>query len=468
MFAALTAFALAFLAGIAMPVRALADTSTVKPVLLDDWGAIHAEMVADATARADKIKIAFAGDSITARWTRSPGQAMYDQYYAPVGAINLGISADGTQHLLWRLQHGVLKPLHPKMVILLIGTNNLASEPDAVAYGVWSIVSYIRTVLPNTRVLVQGIFPRSDNADYNRKLQVVNGFLAKMDDGKMVKYLYFGDKYLNADGTVNADLITDKVHPNTPDGFKIWNAAIQPTVQEWLAAEPIANVPPPPSPVPTPANLGPATPQVRNDFLWRHNRVLATSPVAKAACELVFMGGETMSCWDRNQDLFKKEFGQYHALNFALWGSRPENMLWQVDNGELDGIKPKVVVLNSQEGLQGAHPQIDTLAAGIAATAKLIQTKSSTTKVLIVGACPLGAKPTDSQRHLSDSYNALLAKLDDGKSVFFVDPAKAFLNADGTVIASGIPSQQNTTAATFDLWASSFRDSIAKLMQPIQ
>ena len=127
----------------------------------DEWRSeVHGKMVDDAKARADQIKIVFVGDSITARWTSSPGEKIWKEKYAPYGAINLGISSDGTENVLWRLQHGVLDPLHPKMVILLIGTNNLRSTPDAVAYGVWTIVHYVRRKLPDARVLVQGIFPR--------------------------------------------------------------------------------------------------------------------------------------------------------------------------------------------------------------------------------------------------------------------------------------------------------------------
>jgi lysophospholipase L1-like esterase len=440
-----------------------AQTKTVVPVLADDWGQHHAQMVADAKARADKIKIVFVGDSITARWTTSPGEAIWAQYYAPIGAINLGISADSTQHVLWRLQHGVLDPLHPKMVILMIGTNNTKDEPDAVAYGVWAIVEHIRKVLPDTRVLVQGIFPRSDRADVNEKNQKVNELLAKLDDGKMVKYIYFGDKFLKPDGTLNLDIITDKVHPNNPEGFKIWHAAILPTVEEWLKKDPVPNVPPPPSPVAKPGNLAPATPEPRNDFLSRHNRILATGKAYKDKCELVFMGGETMVCFDRMQGLFKKEYGKYNALNFALWGSRPENMLWQVDNGELDGMQPKLVVLQSQEGMRSATP-VEDIAAGTEATAKLILKKIPAAKVLIIGAFPFGEKPNDPLRKRVTDYNALLSKVADGKSVFFLDLGKNFLSPDGTLAKGAAPSQENTTEQAYGAWAEAQRETIQKLI----
>lgn len=444
-------------------VSAHAQSKAVVPVMLDDWGRHHSQMVDDAKARADKIKIVFVGDSITARWTTSPGEAIWDQYYAPIGAINLGISADSTQHVLWRLQHGVLDPLHPKMVILLIGTNNTKDEPDAVAYGVWTIVAHIRKVLPDTRVLVQGIFPRSDKEDVNAKNLKVNDLLAKLDDGKMVKYIYFGDKFLKPDGSLNLDIITDKVHPNNPEGFKIWHAAILPTVEEWLKKEPIANVPPPPPPVPEPKNLTPATPEPRNDFIFRHNRVLSTGKVYKDKCELVFLGGEAVVCFDRLQGLFKKEYGKYNALNFAIWGCRPENMLWQVDNGELDGMSPKLVVLQSQEGMRSATA-VEDIAAGMEATAKLILKKIPTTKVLIIGAFPAGDKPNDPLRKRVADYNALLSKVADEKSIYYLDVGKAFLSPDGSLAKGAVPSQENTTEQAYASWAEAQRDTIRKLI----
>ncbi len=114
------------------------------------------------TARAGKINIVFACDSITACWTGGAGCDIWAKRYASRGAINLSIPSDNAQHLLWRLENGEIAPLHPKMVILLIGANNLGESPEAVAYGVWANVAYIRKTLPNTRVLVQGMFEREN------------------------------------------------------------------------------------------------------------------------------------------------------------------------------------------------------------------------------------------------------------------------------------------------------------------
>src|SRR5690349_8823327 len=81
-------------------------------------------------ARAANFDVVFIGDSITERW-RYPaeGKLVWDKKIAPLNAGEFGISGDGTQSVLWRLQDGELADLHPKVVVLLIGTNHIQSSP---------------------------------------------------------------------------------------------------------------------------------------------------------------------------------------------------------------------------------------------------------------------------------------------------------------------------------------------------
>jgi lysophospholipase L1-like esterase len=443
-----------------------AQSKPVVPVMPDEWRTeIHGKMAADAKARADQIQIVFVGDSITARWTSSPGEALWKKKYAPLGAINLGISSDGTQNVLWRLQNGVLDPLHPKMVILLIGTNNLSSPPDAVAYGIWTIVACIRKKLPDARVLVQGIFPREDKPEYNARIAQVNALIARLDDGKMVKYVYFGDKFLKPDGLLDPEVFTDKVHPNVPEGFRIWDEQIYPIVQQWLKLSPIADTSPPRCPVPVPADLGPATATARNDWLFRHNRILATPAAYKAKCRLLFLGDQVTQAWDRAPALFKKEYGRYTPLNFAIFGNRPENMLWQAGSGALDGLHPKLVVMQSQSFFH-SPTAAEELAAGVEATARLLLKKLPESKVLMIGGFPLGEKPTDAIRAKISAYNARLAQVADNQRLFFLDIGKAFLKPDGTLEKGAVPSLQPYTEKSFAVWADAQRATIAQLMAP--
>jgi lysophospholipase L1-like esterase len=436
--------------------------ASTTPILNDDWGHIHERYVADAKARAAQIQLVFLGDSITIRWTSGAGRDIWATRYAPLGAINLGISADGTQHVLWRLQHGEIEPLHPKMVLLMIGTNNLGETPDAVAYGVWSIVAEIRKTHPETRVLVEGIFPRAD-PKLEARIPSVNALLAKLDDGKMVKYIYFGDQFLKPDGTLNKEWFTDGTHPEKPEAFKVWADALQPVVDAWIKEPPIPNVPPPASPVPVPSDLLSSTPTPRNDWLFRFKRqqVQAT----KGNCDLFFLGGTTMSLWDRQQELFKKEYGSDKPLNFANWGSRTENILWELDNGGLTGLQPKVIVVQVQDNLLDNTPAANVAAGMEAITQRLLKLYPQS-KVLLLGAFPVGDKPTDTRRVKIADYNTQLAKLADNKSVYFLDVGQSYIKPDGTL--EPIPAPYPWVPDSLQHWADAQRATIAALMQGAQ
>lgn len=429
----------------------------------DSWNDVHKGMVADAKARANDIQIVFAGDSITNCW-HGAGQKIWDERYAPLGAINLGISSDTTRNLLWRLQNGVLEPIHPKMVMLLIGVNNLLNPkitPEDVAYGVWANVAYIRKASPNTRVLVQGLFPCEAFPALTAKVPKVNVLLARLDDGKMVKFLDFGSKFLTPEGTLDRTIFRDGAHPIKPEGFQIWADSIQPTIDEWLKTPPIANVPPPPSPVGVPADPSGAIPEFRSDYLNRHKTLLAQA--AKGHCDLLFLGDTTIACWDRVQPLAKNEYGPLHWLNFAIWGGRTEHILWQLENGALNGIRPKLVVVQVQDNLYDKTPA-ENVAAGMGAIVRVIRQKLPETRVLLLGAFPYGANPQDLSRVKIANYNALLAKLADGKSVYFLDPGKAFLEADGKVGALPIPGPTHLDSNIFERWADVQRATIHELM----
>lgn len=428
--------------------------------MLDDWGGIHAGMVADAHARADRIQVVLIGDSITARWTRSPGEKAWAEHLAPLGALNLGISSDATQHVLWRLQHGVLDGLHPKAVLIMIGTNNVTAgaDPESIAYGVWAIVDHVRRTLPGARVLVQAIFPRIDRPGANERVGQVNAILARLDDGQAVRFMDFGARFLAPDGKPDPAVFTDGIHPNKPEGFRIWSEAIMPTVRDWIAAPPLADLPPPPPPVAAPKDRTPSTPAPRNEFLDRHARLLAISAAQKERCRLLFLGDERMRSWDRAEAVFRREYAADGALNLSIPGARPEHVLWQLAHGELDGLHPGLVVLQTQEAVL-AQPE-GRAAAGMAEVLRQVRARLPQARVLLLGAFPVGERASDPRRQRVAQYNARLAGLADGTAVAFLDVGAAFLAADGSCPAGTLPHQADGTEAAYSRWADAQRVAI--------
>jgi lysophospholipase L1-like esterase len=206
------------------------------------WNQMHQSFL--DRAKQGHIDLLFLGDSITQGWAfhdkdgHGPSE-VWDRYYGPRHAANFGIGGDRTQHVLWRIQHGEIDGIHPKVVVLMIGTNNLsANTPDEIADGITAIVKTLREKLPETKILLLGIFPRDEKpATPNReRIKAVNARIAKLDDGQMVKYLDIGDQFLNDDGTLSQDIMPDFLHL-TRKGYRIWADAMEPTLWTMLNAK---------------------------------------------------------------------------------------------------------------------------------------------------------------------------------------------------------------------------------------
>ena len=184
------------------------------------------ERVADTGEKAQAI---FIGDSITQGW-EGAGKEVWARYYAHRNALNLGIGGDRTQHVLWRLENGNLEGLKPKAAVLMIGTNNSNREdntPGQIVDGVTAIVENLRSNLPEMKVLLVAIFPRSENYTAQRgKLAMINQVLRKLADNQNVFWVDFGSRFLKSDGTIPADLMPDYLHLSEK-GYEIWAQAIE-------------------------------------------------------------------------------------------------------------------------------------------------------------------------------------------------------------------------------------------------
>jgi lysophospholipase L1-like esterase len=191
------------------------------------------------------IDVVFLGDSITDFFRRADrGKAVWDEYFAPLKAVNFGISGDRTQNMLWRISQGELDGYQAKVIVLMLGTNNLSSPPKSIRNtneetieGMKLVVGEIRQHQPQAKLLLLGIFPRGKAPDniYRADIKAVNTELAKMDDGKSIYYMDIGDQFLNEDGTLKTELFIDKnLHPNMA-GYKVWADAMIGKLKELLA-----------------------------------------------------------------------------------------------------------------------------------------------------------------------------------------------------------------------------------------
>ncbi len=189
-----------------------------------------------------QAKVVFVGDSITQGWEGN-GKEVWTKYYAPRHALNLGIASDHTQHVLWRLDHGNLDGLKPKAAVVLIGVNNIPdtnNTPRQVLEGVTAVVMKLRARLPETKILLLGIFPfREDFCDQRAKALQVNQALHKLDDGQWIRFLDIGHLFIQPDGRISKDMMRDYLHLS-PTGYRLWAEAIEPELASMLGEKPIA------------------------------------------------------------------------------------------------------------------------------------------------------------------------------------------------------------------------------------
>jgi lysophospholipase L1-like esterase len=234
--------------------------SATQPVIQRGTERRHQQFL-DVAKQGD-IDLLFIGDSITDNWRAAPvtrpvsstrpaapshaGKPVWDQYFAPLKAANFGIGADRTQNVLWRMQNGELDGIHPKVIVLMLGTNNVSAgrairnTNAEVLDGMKLVINEIRTRQPQAKLLLMAIFPRGRTADdpYRQPIKEINTELARYDDGKTIFFMDITDKFLAPDGSIPMDVMPDApaLHPNEK-GYQIWAEAIIGKVKELLAGQ---------------------------------------------------------------------------------------------------------------------------------------------------------------------------------------------------------------------------------------
>jgi lysophospholipase L1-like esterase len=210
--------------------------SAIIPNLSSGFQKKHQDNV--AVAKEGSSEVLFMGDSITDFWRNETGnysgKQVLDKYFGNLKVANFGIAGDTTQGVLFRLQNGEGQGFSPKTVMLMIGTNNTGrNTAEEIAEGVGAVVLELQKDFPKAKILLLGIFPRSTAKDPVRAtIAEINKIISKLDDGDRVRYLDIGAKFLDADGNIPRDVMSDALHP-TSKGYEIWAEAVK---------EPLANL----------------------------------------------------------------------------------------------------------------------------------------------------------------------------------------------------------------------------------
>lgn len=199
---------------------------------ISTWDKMHAEDV--VVAQYDQVDVLFVGDSITAGWDWS----IWEKNFKPLKAANFGIGGDNTGNVLWRLQHGAIGNIHPKLIVLLIGVNNIGGmqeSPEQAAAGVTKVVQQLQLAWPNSKILLNAVFPFDQDAKSPNRTKVhqLNKIIAKLGNNKTIVFKDYGPLLLQKNGSISPDVMADFLHP-TPKGYQIWADAMTPDIQSLL------------------------------------------------------------------------------------------------------------------------------------------------------------------------------------------------------------------------------------------
>jgi lysophospholipase L1-like esterase len=213
-----------------LEVRPPVPNTAILPGLAPQFQAKH--QANREVAKQGDAEVLFMGDSITDFWRNAEGpfagKPVLDKHFGQWKVANFGIAGDTTQGVLYRLQNGEGQGFSPRAIMLMIGTNNTARNSAAeIAEGIGAVVLELERDFPQAKILLLGVFPRGRPGDPVRAtIAEINRTIAKLDDGQRVHYLDIGAKFLAADGTIPADVMSDLLHPSAK-GYEIWAQAVK-------------------------------------------------------------------------------------------------------------------------------------------------------------------------------------------------------------------------------------------------
>ena len=209
-----------------------------------------------------------------------------------------------------------------------------------------------------------------------------------------------------------------------------------------------------------------------NEAWWMQRHQQFLDRAKKGDVGLLLIGDSITHGWEeRGKDgkdgpaeIWDRHFAPRKAANLGIGGDQTGHVLWRLDNGEVDGISPKVAVVMIGTNNVPPGDSAEDIAAGIKAVVEKLHSKLPDTKVLLLGIFPRGDKPNPLRDRIKD-INERIAKLDDGgKTVKYLDIGKNFLEDDGTLPREIMPDYLHLSAKGYRIWADSIEPTLWDLM----
>ena len=190
-----------------------------------------------AAAKGQPIDLMFIGDSLTQNFMEAPtdkwklvGIEVWNKHYAQRRALNFGVGSDGTQHVLWRLEHMDVAGFTPKVIVLEIGVNNMSSPTAEIVAGTRAVLDKLRAMYPAAKIVLMAILPNGRN---QQRTKEVNAETRSFADNTTVFFLDLAPDMPLEKGRFRG-VGGDVVHL-TPEGYEIWASRLDPMLDKLLS-----------------------------------------------------------------------------------------------------------------------------------------------------------------------------------------------------------------------------------------
>jgi lysophospholipase L1-like esterase len=434
----------------------------------------------------ERFDLIMMGNSITNNFEKQEYQPVWNQFFAPRNAINLGYSGYRTENLLWNIQNGELEGQSPKVLVLEIGTNNVDEKhyptrhtAGQLAGGIEAIVKLLREKLPDTKIILLRCFPGCyggpNPTSHRAILERASDMVSKLADGKHIFYCDVNHVFLNMDGSINKDMMRDWLHPS-PAGAKAWAQAMEPLLSELMGDKSLDTE------IPVNTAIIPA-PKLENDsYDWwvRHADVLHVKDSIDP--EIVLIGNSITHFWGGEPKLkyadgkpripngpkaWDSLFHNYRVLNLGFGWDRTQNVLWRLDHGELDGLHPRTVIINigtnntsqTQNARMNTAPEI---VEGIRAICMRVRSKVPGARIVLMAVFPREESLANPRRILINEINKQLEVFARENKIDFVDIGPKMLTSGGTLPREIAGDFCHPTEKGYQIWADAIRPYIAQ------
>ncbi len=437
-----------------------------------------------AVIQKEKFDLIMIGNSITNNFEKPEYQPVWNQFFAPRKALNLGYSGYRTENLIWNIQNGELEGQSPKVIVLEIGTNNVDEKnyptrhtATQLAGGIESIVKLLRKKCPVAKILVLRCFPGCyggpNPTSHRLILERASDIVSGLADGKQVFFCDVNHVFLNMDGSINHEMMPDWLHPS-PSGAKSWAQSMEPLLSTLMGDRSLDTE------IPLNSAIVPASKLENDSYNWwdRHAEVLRIKDSINPDIVLIgnsithFWGGEpALKSADgrarkpNGPNAWKSAFGSLRVLNLGFGWDRTQNVLWRLDHGELDGLHPRKVIIligtnNTSETKNARMNTPAEIVEGIRAICGRVRSKVPGAGIILMAVLPREQSPANLRRIMISEINRQLKDFAREQKIMLVDIGPQMVSPDGTLSKEIAGDFCHPTEKGYQIWADGIRSLI--------